>query len=155
MNKLKFKTNHKKRIAEWVKFLKDDGDYDAGYALSILRYKFKRVREHIVEHNIVADAKKIEREIKVVEELLNRVINDEYDDKYHKVFEKKYGKSEWKRYPETKNTVRVEILYGGKPMTEKMGNEMRKNHTKAWNEKQADLKKAFDLMLKNIWNWWD
>ena len=80
------------KYREWKEFLKDDEDYDWSYILRVLRYKLERTRKCIVANDIVADVKKIERQIQEVEKLLKKVEEDKYLEEELKILEKKYGK---------------------------------------------------------------
>lgn len=128
----------KKKVSDYRKFLRDDCDFDYSSILKMLRYKLKRTREHIVKHDLVADAQDVGADIKKVEDLLKRVIADKYDEKCWREIEKKFGSRH----------------IGSEPSQE-MRQAMLDAEEQALDAKKEDLKKAFDIMLERIWFWWD
>ena len=148
-----------KKIKEYKEFLKNDHDWDWAYVIRLLRYKLERTRKCILENNIIKGSKKVAREIREVEILLDRVAEDNYFHEITKDFRKKHGKLK---------TIYEKSEYGPNWLTSKskFNKETPQNSkrlhvqyarlwTKASKMQQDDLKKAFDLMNKNIWNWWD
>lgn len=143
------------RLKDWSKVLKDDADFDYAYILIILKYKLQRTRLHIQEHNIVVRAKEICDGIKEVEDLLDRVIEDDYFRGLFQEFQKKYGKATLHREKLPSGNFVVEQHVNGKPMTARVRRGLRAVSIKAGNMRQADLDKAFALMSKRIFEWWD
>jgi len=144
----KLKIMKKNRIKEWKEFLKDDDDYDYNYVLKVLRYKLFRLRAHIVAHQMIMDAPRVSKEIKEVLDLLDRVIEDKYEDRAVAAFLKRHGikdiggrcngDGEWENnIPSELNSEYLEAVSDGR--------ETRRD----------DLKEAFALMAENIWGWWD
>lgn len=126
-----------RKVREYRRVLKNDGDFDYGFILIMLQYKLRRTREHIIKHNILMDATKIGAQIQVVEKLLQRVIDDKYEAKYWRKLERKHGKTLFK-------SRRKDIA-----------NEVISASEMAFEDRKADLKKAFDIILEQIWHWWD
>jgi Zn-finger nucleic acid-binding protein len=124
----------RQRLAEWAKFLKDDGDFDYSCILSVLSYKLKRTREHIIEHDIVADAAKIGEQILVVEEMINKVIDD--NAYYEKIVVPRYKNAS----PSEDRAARRQITAA-----------FKRSHV----AREGDLRMALSLMAENIWGWWD
>lgn len=156
-NKSKRKKEFEKKIKEYAKILKDDFDWDYSYIIKLLLYKLKRTRECLVRNNVGPDTQKIEKQIKEVEFLLNKFMEDKYDDFYLKDFYKMYGDLE---------LIEGEKVNGGVLVTTKFERETpeisdaihkmyRKIRNKSDKAKQKDLTKAFYLLGKNIQNWWD
>jgi len=148
-----------KKVKEYKEFLKNDHDWDWAYIIRLLRYKLERTRKCILENDIIKGSKKVAREIQVVENLLDRVAEDNYFHEITKDFHKKHGKLK---------SIYKKSEYGPNWLTSisKFTKETPQNRkrlhaqyarlwTKASKMQQDDLKKAFDLMNKNIWNWWD
>jgi len=147
-----------KKMREYREFLKRDFDWDWEFIIRLLQYKLKRTRLTIVSNNIIADAKKVGREIREVEVLLGRVLADRYYELVSKEFRRKWGPlkqktnkvpgkpySEWKLWyknetPKNKKQCRSEHL-----KLLKAAEKLRRN----------DLQKAFNLMCERIWGWWD
>lgn len=159
MKVLKRKRAFEKKMAEYRRFLKDDFDWDYAYILQLLRYKLTRTRQCIVANNIVASAKKTGEEIQKVEDLLGRVLDDHYYEEISKDFHKKYGQSRIIKLPHEKgvHAVPVTIRYQKETAenSQQIHREVKRLYQKAERMKINDLKKAFDLMCRNIWGWWD
>jgi hypothetical protein len=148
-----------KKIKEYKRFLKEDEDWDWAYIIRILKYKLERTRKCIISNNIISNSKQIAREIKEVEILLDRVEKDNYLRDLSKEFHKKYGNLKMisKKSEVGKNLSEVTFEYTKEtPQNRKqIRSEHHKLFIKAKKMQQDDLKKAFALMHKNIWNWWD
>jgi hypothetical protein len=149
----------KKKLSEYRRFLKDDYDWDYAYILRLLAYKLKRTRECIAKNNFVLSAPRKAKQIRTVETLLNRVVDHSYENETTKDFHKKYGQM---------RTIREKIQKGQKFTTvhfkftketprnrEKLHREFHKLIRKADRTRERELSRAFDLMKKNIWGWWD
>ena len=147
-----------RKLREYRHFLKHDEDYDWQFIVRMLRYKLERTRKCILDNKIIEDAPKVGREIREVVDLLKRVEEDRYFEELHRPFWKKYGKP---------------TMISGKddgrglaPVTIKYPKETPRNRKQRIREsiridreerrlREEDLKKAFRLMEKNLWNWWD
>lgn len=137
----------KNRMKEWSAFLKDDSDFDYDDILKVLRYKLERVRIHIRTHDLVMDAGKISSEIKAVIRLLDRVIKDDYEMIRVNAFLKKHGLK-----------MKCSIGKDGKfesGIPDELSNEFLSETDAAFIERKEDLRKAFELMVENMWSWWD
>lgn len=155
----KSKVAFEKKMREYRKFLKDDYDWDWQYIIRMLRYKLERTRKCILDNDIIADAKKVGREIDEVAKLLKRVEEDRYFEELRRPFFKKYG------HPKM---ISGKPIKGGRavPVTIAYSKETSRNRNQITKEslrlskledqlRRQDLKRAFDLMLKHIWGWWD
>lgn len=131
------KVRFNRKISDYKKFLEKDQDFDYLFILRMLKYKLKRTRDHIISHNMLVNAKEVGTEIGEVETLLQRVIDDKYEDEQWDKLEKKHGKS----------------LYGINQPVE-LSQDVAAASEAAFEDRQADLKKAFDMMLDKIWFWW-
>lgn len=125
MRKLTKQQKFEKKMREYRRFLKDDHDWDWEYIIRLLRYKLSRTRICIQNNNIVMCTPKIVRQITQVEALLKRVEDDSYYDELSEELRKKGVTKSLKHYA--------------------MAHRRRSN----------DLKKAFTLLHKNMWGWWD
>lgn len=155
MNK---KNSEKKRLKEWNDVLKNDLDGDYSYILSILAYKLKRTRDCLKKNGLVADIDEISQQILSVEKLLERVIDESNYDTPFLELDKKYGKLQKTNIQKNKDGS---VAYYIKREFETPQNqkEIRKAFRAACKQSQQmrinDLKKAFSIITKYIWNWWD
>ena len=150
----------KKKLNDYRRFLKNDHDWDYVFILRLLSFKLKRTRECITENNIVLDARKIAKQIQEVETLLNRVDKDCYSEEVLKDFYKKYGQLRMIMAPKRKRTptsipVHFKFAKETPQNHQKINREFIKLRKKADRMRIRDLNRAFDLMKKHIWGWWD
>lgn len=156
----------RKRLREWVKFLKEDRDFDWAYILRVLKYKLERTRKFIVEKGNTEkkQAKATGRGIKEVETLIERVLEHDYQEDAFRDFYRHYGRPKMITIPATKEEQaknphlggRLEFLYrNGKPATDAMRKESRRLYKVASKAQVDDLKKAFALIVDRIFGWWD
>lgn len=152
--------NLKQKIKDYTPILKEDKDFDYSYILIMLIFKLKRTREHIVSHNVHENSKNIGLEIKKVEDLLNNVLEDNYYNKLEKKIIEKYGKIKKKKIALIKKDKNLfEIKFYREKETNKNAEEIRKEELNAYRKaakmRSDDLKKAFDIMHKKMFGWWD
>lgn len=150
----------RKRLNEWFMFLKDDCDWDYGDILKVFQYKLERVAKCISTNNIIIkkEANKVAKEIRSVTKILDRVMADNYHDKYEKELRKKYGKTKHDMTEKLPNGDTVWKIYREKETKEneaEISAACREAYLKADEDKKADLKKAFDIMVEKLWGWWD
>jgi len=146
----------RRRMREWIGFLRDDHDYDYDYILAVLAYKLGRTRQYIKGHNLIKDAGKVAREIKEVEGLIRKVMADDYHEEVFASFYKKHGHPRRvTREAGPRGLVECDILYGGKSATPAMRREQARLYEREDEARKADLRKAFDLMVERIWGWWE
>jgi hypothetical protein len=139
---------------EWKEFLKDDADYDYCYILRVLIFKLQRTKKYMQYCcRTKEDSRRISGELKEVIILLTNVMEDRYFEQLTKEFIKQHGK------------LKMKVHEGGKaefsfskdtPQTrEQLLEQFRNYEPLAHKAKVADLKKAFDNILNNLWDWWE
>lgn len=148
---------YKKKVRDYTKFLEDDFDWDWHFIVRLLRYKLERTRDCIKSNNIIADADIVCKQMQEVIDLLLRLENDVYFEEAYSPIWKKYGHSRLVRGEEYKNSVAVKVLY--EKETPRNSKYIRKAVLKAAvqesDSRLADLKKALNLIYKNLFFWWD
>lgn len=158
MKSKKRKLKEVKRINKYVSFLEENHEWDYVYIIDLLRFKLKMTRKLFEKegHSVPETNNEIVSQILEVEQLLRKVIDDEYFEPFQKEIEAKYGKSKLK-FGKIKNgvgklTVKWDLQ---EEKQEEAINEQLRLGELATQMRKDDLKKAFDLMSENIWNWWD
>lgn len=153
------KIKEEKRIKKYVRFLKKNPDWDYSAILDLLRFKLKMVRTCIKTNKIIVRKQiaQISLQIKEVEALIQRVMDDQYYSELMVEYEKKYGKVKYTFVKiEGSKSKLLEIKY---LVPDELKEEAKEAHyqtiLRSTELQKADLKKAFDLMAENIWNWWD
>lgn len=135
-----------------------DGDYDG--LIRLIRHKISRMRACIVGNNIVEDAGEIGRQMRVVEDALERLDKDDYHFGPVTELNKKYGvkyawidkKKDGKAY---KTLGLVPIKKGTRFDEKKYRVEFRRVTSEGDKERRRDLKIAFDGIRDNVEGWWD
>lgn len=154
----------KQRVDEYIKnVLSEDEDWDYYFILKILTYKLKRTRDCIVKNNLIEDAEKISNQILQAEQLFTNVMEDKYDEKYYDELEKKYGKLLHEILPLKSNKngkidyyeMKIHREHETPKNSDQIHKESMMAYNKAQKEKSNDLKKAFDIMHKHMFEWWD
>lgn len=156
----KTKKLEKKRLKKYKKFLKDNHDWDYAYIIDLLRFKIKMTRKQILKNDSIEEEtmKEIVDQMKETETLLNRVISNEHFEQLEQEFKEKFGgKVKTKMKFTKKNQVKFKDNFSkiNEDMIEEAKEEFLKLHDKEDELKKEDLKKAFEIMSENIWNWWD
>lgn len=158
MKSKKRKLKEVKRINKYVCFLEKNHEWDYVYIVDLLRFKLRMTRKLFEKegHSVPERKNEIVSQIREVEQLLRKVIDDEYYKPFRKEIEAKYGKSKLK-FGKIKNGVGKLTVKWDLPeeKQEEAINEQLRLGELATQMRKDDLKKAFDLMSENIWNWWD
>lgn len=118
-----------RKVSQYKDLLKRDEDGDYRFALMMFSYKLGRTRSYITRNASLSEKKKKEiiSEIRQVENLLQKVVEDKYLDKCMKKAKRKV------------------------PLDFQMESACVE---RAFDERKADLEKAFNVMLSKIWFWW-
>jgi len=160
VSKSEQKKLEKKRLKKYSEFMKDNHDWDYRYIIDLLRFKIKMTRKHILQHDIIEKESMalMVAQMTETETLLKRACSNEHLKNIENDFKEKYGgeiKSKMKI--NKKNGVKMEYDYSEihEDMLEEAKLEAQTFYDKEEELKKADLKKAFDIMSENIWDWWD
>lgn len=155
-NKRQLKIN---KLADYKKFLQDDEDWDWAYIIRLLKYKLQRTRNCISRNNIIENAPIVAKQIREVEVLLERVEKNNYFWQISNGFRKKYGRLKMISEKPLPGKNYSAITFKFAKETPRNSKSAHAQHHQLWIKAEKmqrdDLKKAFELMHKNIWNWWD
>lgn len=88
------------KLFAYVPLLWKDEDYDYGHILSLLRYKLKRVRLHILKHDIIVEAAEVAAKIAYAELLIQRYLDDDFFPELQKAHDDKWGEDIWLAKPD-------------------------------------------------------
>ena len=154
----KKKISLERKVREYRRFLKDDSDHDWISIISMLRYKLERTRTHISENNRFPKTKQVVNEITTVVKILKRIEADRYMHELRQPFYKKNCKPSMTFGNLDEHAgVSCHIVYQKEtsPKERQIIWETLSLGKEELRLRQADLEKAFELILKNIWKWWD
>ena len=161
------KAKNKKWLGKWIRFLLEhDCDFDYDAILDLLVFKLGLMADFFEKHGHALGSTKRAKEMRKVADLLAKVAKDDYYWDLCEPFRKKYGEPEikWESLSDEEckksdanpgELTRMLTFYKGKLETEEMKKEQHKLFMKADRMRQADLKRAFDLMTKRLFWWWD
>lgn len=135
-------------------------NFDSSYALEEFVWKLGRVRKCLMKNNIFEGCEEECAKIKRVEELITRVLNDDY---YPDIFEKpiteKYGVRKYSWGETDKETRTVPWLSWREKQTPEDEEKIRElEHealTKADDLRNKEWEEAIDIIKNNIFKWWD
>jgi hypothetical protein len=148
-----------KKLREYKTVLAKDEDWDWIYILRMLRYKLERTRKCIRANKIIVAAPKVGRQIREVEILLERVEKNRYHDEISKDFRKRYGRLRMISGKREPGSVDIPVTFKYQRETPNNARRIHREAHRLWlraeRMQRRDLEKAFTLMLKNIWGWWD
>jgi hypothetical protein len=157
--KNKIKKKEQKRIKKYVRFLKNNREWDFQHIIDMLRFKLKMMRKYLLSEGHVNDEaiQRMTTQIYEVELLLKKVVDDNYFTLLHDDFNRNYGTIEHD-FIKIKGTKTSRIEFKWNVPDEKLEEAKEVYHQlmdKADALRKKDLEKAFQLMLENIWGWWD
>lgn len=140
------------RLIKWSKVLWNDCDYDYVTIWIILKFKLQCVREHIDKCANHVDYKKTVEEIKVAEDILERLIADAYCDKELEDHYKKWG-SPFDRMEEKIIDGKPYVVSPPPPPGSKK--EFLDIIKKEEYRRNKDMKELGTYLKDHIRNWWD
>jgi hypothetical protein len=71
-----------KKLYDYAPILWEDRDFDHGYLLRMMRFKIRRMREHMEKHAIIAHAEDYVAEMALADVLLRNVQDEDPDDEW-------------------------------------------------------------------------
>ena len=142
------------------KLLWYDFEFDYVYLLRILQLKLRLMADNFEKRGVTVSAPKKAKEIRICVYLIDRIIDNNYDELLTKKLEEKYGKLEWE-FTDTEDSKFKELhLYRkkapeGTPEFEDEKKQSLKIIKYSDEQRQRDINYLFDTMKKNIQGWWD
>lgn len=139
------------RSFQFAKYAYSTYDWDYIYIVDIMIFKMERMHDNFKYHG-VAEHKDDLKQIKATIKLLRRVKDYDYEDKYYKALDKKWGKFPTGRDGFWKGSRSKVKTPADKKAYLKDVKALIKNSHK---DRTQDLRAAFKIMEKHIWSWWD
>lgn len=110
------------------------------------------------DKTMAVDSKKRAKQIQICRILTDRLLKDEYADYAQEQIDKKWGKAQFLTKPFSKNLVELDIVRE-KVKTEKDKEKVNKEVLSIGKLEQKmidqDIRLLFNIMRKNIRDWWD
>ncbi len=147
-------------MAQYLPVLWRDRDYDYYHILALLKYKLERTRKHIVGHQIIEDADLVGEQIAHAEELLRRIMNDDYCKEEQEAHEVKWGEAvdlskPSEEYPGHYEWDMSRANATTPELKEQESNEQLEIYNRQSLARQLDLDELFIHLRKHIERWWD
>lgn len=150
------------RSIAYARFGWDNFDWDHAYAWDLMSFKLKRLQKCLQNghvHQEKADMDALKEMIKII----GRLKESEYDDIYHKIHDKKWGRSIRKTTPiyDENGKIKHYRWESSKPKakTEAQKTKERAGFLKCFELGEVDRLKDFDrmneIMKKHMHKWWD
>jgi hypothetical protein len=155
------------RIWKYRNLLWNDEDWDHGYLLDILEFKFLNMMKYHRDHGHLMENPRIAHELRECSEICHRVHIDNYCEAEHAAHDAKWGETKFEHVPAKE--YGVDKL--GKPLmyelnisnpnatTPELEEQEKQEHRAIWDlertRKQADLDRLAELIRTRLENWWD
>lgn len=137
-------------IASWLPILWQDHDWDSGFMLRIFRHKIHRMRIHFETHHIICDWEKVAKELLVAENLLDRLIKDDYCDEEWERHCQAFGEPGHNSYTDEKGMTVWPSTAGTLE-----GADSKRIFDKAMQLRKQDREMLWDLICRKSETWWD
>jgi hypothetical protein len=142
-----------KNLFTWFKIIWKDRNWDYLFIFIILRHKLHLMEKSIRENENHTEATRDADQIKECVDILDRLVDDVYFDLAYKEYEEKWGEIAFKLENNQLSTA------SPKAQTPEEHEEERHDFKNATMKesilKEKDINKLFNLLKKNIQNWWD
>jgi len=140
-------------------------DYDSYYALEEFAWKLGRIRKHLTKHDLFTNVEKECVKIQRVEDLINRVLEDNYVDEFLAPITEKYGESTFDFVPidpeeQKKHKIKLSKMVSKRTLQTDMDEkDIRALEYEAYKKaeilRNKEWKEALKIIEKNIFAWWD
>ena len=127
----------------------NDCDYDYSSIFNIIKYKIGRTRKHIHKHNIVLKSEIIVAQMKCVEDLIDKYLEDDFCEKLFEEHDRKWGTIKIVDKKMTRSKVTSES------MRTQQSQEFFQIIKQAEKEKEKVRKEIFGFLCAYIEWWWD
>jgi len=144
----------------WFLIIWKDRDWDHWYLYKILRFKLSNMEKYHRKYGHSVNSEKTADEIKLCVNLLDRLIEDNYDEMVFKKHNEKWGESHfhWDECKDKEGYCSLRITRDN-VKTDKDKKQEAKEFTQCHkheeNLKKQDIEYLFKTMNKYIQGWWD
>lgn len=155
------------RVLTWFPIIWKDRDFDFAFFLTLMQYKMKRMREHIVQHDHLVSSKRIGKQLKYAEFLIDEYFDSKVRDKMLEDHEAEWGEIKTDLVKDKKLDgveERYAQLWRMDSYTKKARAEGREDeeheartamYRRQTEHEQEMLDRLFRHMRKYIQHWWD
>lgn len=142
------------KVFQYAKVLWRDCDYDYASILILLKYKIQRTREHIIKHDIIADAPIIAKQMRYAEFLIQRILDDDYLLDLQQQHDEKWGVT-ISHFDESNRFHIVKEKSTTPELQKQERSEQMVIYDAQENVRQKDLDRLFRHLRRYIQRWWD
>lgn len=136
------------RFFEYAPFIWEDEDYDRNYILYMLRYKIKRTRLHIADHNLFESTPEKVAQMQEAEDIIGRLTRGLYLEDEFDAFQKKYP-------PAPAKLGEDGLWYHESTHDKPEGAEFRALSERMRALEDADWKRLGEIISTQLNGWWD
>ena len=147
-----------KNLIRWFPIIWKDRSWDHRYIYEILRHKLDLQQKHIRKHKNHEGYEETAQKIELCVNLLDRLLDADYNDIAFRFFYKKWGQPEFNWIDKGNGYWQLDIKHP-KVLTNEDQLECDKEF-KVYSKREAELEKQdldmlFKTMRKHIQTWWD
>lgn len=148
-----------KKLYDWqVNVFKNDFDFDGSSLFGIIEYKLKRLEKCLIDGCAVQDSKDL-KALKLAIKLANRLNEDNYDNRFHRKHNQKWGELiMWSAPIEGSPSVRV-TMTRPKAQTDKQKAKEQKEHLShiefCESIRKREERWLYSILAKYLRVWWD
>lgn len=148
-----------KQLYLWIPIIWKDRDYDHSFIYKILKFKIENTRKLNQKNKRYIGVEKEIYFMWVCENLLDRLIKDDYFDSFYDIYQNKWGKSNFDSiYREHSDDYELKITNNNIISEEdrKLAkNDYRRYRDMSVRNRNNDKKYLYHILEKRLDNWWD
>jgi len=138
-------------------------EWDFVFIYELIQFKLNRVRKHLEEHNLFEGVEKVCQQIRICENLIQRLLDNDYNQYLHKKHEERFGKFNfesifWNKDNNGEDLFELKSKYSKCKTDEEVelaDNEKSKIYELDRIAYEKDRKLLFKMLEKYIEGWWD
>lgn len=138
-----------RHVASWIPFLWSDHDWDYAYLWLVMREKLRRMRRCHEKEHMIESWDKIANEIKVAEEILTRLIEDDYISEEWAAHEARWGSNN--NFIEKNKNGNFVLHLTEDPECAESIHRMSRLEVE---RREADAENLGKHIAKHCWDWW-
>lgn len=151
-------------LIKWLNIIWNDRDWDYYFFLIMMKKKLEGMEHQHRVYSHCIDSEKITKKMRVCIHLLDRIIEDDYCKKEYEDHDKKYGKldidSKPSQYDKNGKILTYKMIFNRDKVTNDRikkyeRDDFRRIIKKSDNIKNNDKNMLFDMLRRNIFQFWD
>lgn len=137
-----------KNIIRWIPVLWDDHDWDHAYLIRMMHAKIRNMRQYHEEAQFTGDWEETVKQLKIAEDCLYRLSEDDYNREAWDAYHKKWPEREWEKDKEGD-------FFTMAPLSDEQHKELTALFDEEERLRKQDLKTFADMFATHVRDWWD